>query len=130
MPSKNAGWRQTARPIAFDTLEERNAKIDADSEELRQVLAESRSAVTAKDADPWDMEAYDNLKRDLASLQRRRARNDIRTNEAGIPVSASQNRFMDLADRQTRYQTMKDLLTFGPRQRRAPAPRDPRQDGG
>lgn len=94
-----------------ETLEERNAQIDADAEELRQVLAESRSAVTARDADPFDMEMYDNLRRDLATLQRRRVRNEIRRDEAGIPVSASQSRFMDLADRKARYEMMRDVLT-------------------
>ena len=107
---KERGMETNRATDRVETLQERNDKIDADSEELRQVLAETKSAITAPDADPWDMEAYDNLKRQYASLQRARWRNDIRVNEAGVPVNASQTRFMDLADRQARYQTMKDLM--------------------
>ncbi len=93
-----------------DTLEERNAKLDARIEELDQFLAESKSAVTARDADPVDLEQYDALKRQLETLKRARARNDIRAGEADIPVVANQDRFLDLADRSSNQQIMQSLL--------------------
>jgi hypothetical protein len=107
---KERGMETNRATDRVETLEERNQKIDAGVSELEEFLAETKSAVEAPDADPFDREQYDNLQRDVANLKASKASNTIRVNEAGVPVSASESRFMDLADRQSRYQVMQDLL--------------------
>ena len=108
---KERGMETNRATDREDTVQGRVAAMDEDLEEMRQALAETRQAFVGTNVAPEERAAYDSLRRDMATLQRRRDRGGARLDEAGVPVNASQSRFMDLADRQTRYQTMKDILT-------------------